>query len=93
MKNGEFGFPGGDELSLNLPLLLCGFSLPLPPPLSLSLSALQSKAATAGAGQVPEDQDRLLGEAKRQVDKSAFEMKSSLVSQSTSQLPYIELQP
>lgn len=31
------------------------------------------------AGQVPEDQDKLLGEAKRLVDKNAFEMKSSLV--------------
>ncbi len=39
----------------------------------------QSKAAGAMAVQVPEDQDRLLGEAKRQVDKNAFEMKSSLV--------------
>lgn len=42
---------------------------------------LQSKAAiAASAGQVPDDQDKLLGEAKRMVDKSAFEMKSSLVS-------------
>lgn len=27
-----------------------------------------------------EDQDKLLGEAKKQVDRNAFEMKSSLVS-------------
>lgn len=53
----------------SLSAILCGFS--------------QSKAA-ASAGHVPEDQDRLLGEAKRLVDKNAFEMKSSLVSASKS---------
>ena len=53
------------------------------PTLSFSLS-LQSKVQGA-AGTVPEDQDRLLAEAKREVDKNALEMKSSLVGLSQRQ--------
>lgn len=66
---------GGLESKANA--LLC--ILVVTPHFYFLLLSVQSKVAVA-AGQVPEDQDRLLGEAKRLVDKSAFDMKSSLVS-------------